>query len=138
MGCRSDAKLHALQRPVASPLITTVYHVTNTSTEGCHVTDQFKLVVLNDAEVFVPTAFTPNGDGLNDYFGPLGKAPEDFSMQIFNRYGEVVFKTTSMNSKWNGVYKGAVQQMGVFIYLINYKDIHHNTKQLKGSFTLIR
>jgi len=124
--------------PVASPVTTTVYHVTNTLTEGCQVTDQFKLVVLNDAEVFVPTAFTPNGDGLNDYFGPLGKVPEDFSMQIFNRYGEVIFKTSTMNSKWNGVYKGAVQQMGVFIFLINYKDIHHNAKQLKGSFTLIR
>jgi hypothetical protein len=64
--------------PVASPLTTTVYHVTNTSTEGCQVTDEFKLVVLNDAEVFVPTAFTPNGDGLNDYFGPLGKTPAIF------------------------------------------------------------
>ena len=85
-------------------------------TEGCQVTDQFKLVVLNDAEVFVPTAFTPNGDGLNDYFGPLGKVPDDFSMQIFNRYGEMVFKSSSMNSRWNGIYKGCCTANGC-IYL---------------------
>lgn len=124
--------------PVASPVATTVYTVTNFSPEGCSVTDQFKLVVLNDAEVFIPTAFTPNGDGLNDYFGPLGKVPEDYSMQIFNRYGEIVFKSSSMYSRWNGVFKGAVQQMGVFIYIITYSDIQHRSKQLKGTFTLIR
>jgi len=124
--------------PVASPTATTVYQVTNISAEGCQVTDQFKLVVLDDAEVFIPNAFTPNGDGLNDYFGPLGKVPDDYSMMIFNRYGDVVFKSSSMSSRWNGLYRGAVQQSGVFVYVINYTDIQHKTKQQKGSFILIR
>ncbi|MFI5187776.1 MAG: gliding motility-associated C-terminal domain-containing protein [Chitinophagales bacterium] len=124
--------------PIASPVTTTVYNVTNISPEGCKVTDQFKLVVLNDAEVFVPTAFTPNGDGHNDSFGPLGKVPDDFSMQIFNRYGDVVFKSSSMNSRWNGEYKGTIQRTDVFIYIISYTDIQHKLKQQKGTFTLIR
>jgi hypothetical protein len=93
---RSDAKLHTLQRSCCKPPYYNSLSCYDTSTEGCQVTDEFKLVVLNDAEVFVPTAFTPNGDGLNDYFGPLGKTPGDFSMLIFNRYGEVVFKSSSM------------------------------------------
>ncbi|MEI9909918.1 MAG: gliding motility-associated C-terminal domain-containing protein [Bacteroidota bacterium] len=52
-------------------------------------------MVLNDAVVMVPTAFTPNGDGLNDYFGPVGKVPEGYKLQLFNRNGEVVFKSSS-------------------------------------------
>ncbi len=124
--------------PVASPMATTIYNVTNISEEGCQASDQFKLVVLKDAEVFVPTAFTPNGDGLNDYFGPLGKVPDDFSMTIFNRYGQIIFKSSSIHSKWNGTVNGIVQQTGVFIYLISYTDIQHRKQQLKGALTLIR
>lgn len=124
--------------PVANPLATTTYTATNISPDGCRVSDQFKVVVLNDAVVLTPTAFTPNGDGLNDYFGPLGKVPDGYSLQIFNRYGETVFKSSNMYSRWNGYYKGQVQPMGVFIYVISYNDIQHHIKQQKGTFTLIR
>ena len=124
--------------PVANPTATTTYTATNISPDGCHVSDQFKLVVLNDAIVFTPNAFTPNGDGLNDYFGPLGKVPDGYSLQIFNRYGETVFKSSSMYSRWNGYYQGQVLPMGVFVYVINYLDIQHKAKQQKGTFTLIR
>ena len=79
--------------PVASPTATTIYTATNLSPNGCQVSDQFTVVVLNDAVVDVPTAFTPNGDGLNDYFGPMGKVPEGYKLQIFNRNGEIVFKS---------------------------------------------
>ena len=124
--------------PVASPVATTIYTVTNISDKGCQSSDQFTLVVLKDAQVFVPTAFTPNGDGLNDYFGPIGKVPDDFSMMIFNRYGQIVFKSSSVSSRWNGTVNGAVQQTGVFIYLISYTDIQHRKQQLKGTLTLIK
>ena len=124
--------------PIANPVVTTSYTATNISPNGCRVTDQFKLVVLNDAVVQTPNAFTPNGDGLNDHFGPLGKVPDGYSLQIFNRYGETVFKSSSMYSRWNGYYKGQVQPMGVFIYVISYTDIQHRSKQQKGTFTLIR
>jgi len=124
--------------PVASPLTTTSYTATNVLPNGCEVADQFRVVVLNDAMVFVPSAFTPNGDGLNDYFGPIGKVPEGYKLQIFNRNGEIVYKSTAMNQKWNGMYKGKVQPTGVFIYLIDYKDIQNQPRQQKGVLTLIR
>jgi gliding motility-associated-like protein len=124
--------------PVASPLATTVYTATNSLANGCQVSDQFTVVVLNDAVVMVPNAFTPDGDGLNDYFGPIGKVPDGYKMQLFNRNGEVVFKSSSINQKWNGMYKGSLQPTSVFIYLIDYKDLQNKPHQQKGTFTLIR
>jgi gliding motility-associated-like protein len=124
--------------PIATPLATTVYTATNSLANGCQMPGQFTVVVLNDAVVMVPTAFTPNGDGLNDYFGPVGKVPEGYKMQLFNRNGEAVFKTSSINQRWNGSYKGQLQPTSVFIYLIEYKDLQNKPHQQKGTFTLIR
>ena len=99
--------------PVASPTTTTIYTATNFLANGCQLSDQFTVVVLNDAVVMVPNAFTPNGDGLNDHFGPIGKVPEGFKMQLFNRNGEVVFKTSSINQGWNGTFRGKPQPTSV-------------------------
>lgn len=124
--------------PVATPTVTTVYTVTNTLPHGCIIEDRFRLVVLNDAVVFTPTAFTPNGDGLNDYFGPLGKVPDGFRLQVFNRYGETVFTSNVMNTRWDGRYKGTLQPMGSYVYVLVFKDIHQQQHRQKGCFTLIR
>jgi len=123
--------------PVATPLSTTVYTATNSSPLGCQVTDQFTVVVLNDALVNIPTAFTPNGDGLNDYFGPLGKVPDEYKLQVFNRNGELVFKSSAMNQRWDGRYKGNRQPSSVFIYVVEYRDIKNKVHQQKGTFVLI-
>jgi gliding motility-associated-like protein len=124
--------------PVATPVITTVYFATNALPHGCWKTDQFKVVVLKDALVMTPNAFTPNGDGLNDYFGPIGKAPDGYSMQVFNRYGELLFKSSSMYSRWDGTSRGKPQPAASYIYLIQYKDLNHTPKQQQGSFILVR
>jgi gliding motility-associated-like protein len=124
--------------PIANPTVTTSFTATNFLPNGCQVADQFRVVVLNDAMVFVPSGFTPNGDGKNDYFGPIGKVPDGYKLQIFNRNGEVVFRSTTMNQKWNGTFKGSLQPTSVFIYLIDYKDIENKPRQQKGTLTLIR
>ncbi len=124
--------------PLASPLLTTFFTASNHLPNGCHVSDQFTVVVLNDAIVMTPTAFTPNGDGLNDYFGPIGKTPDGYRLQIFNRNGEIVFRSSAINQKWNGVYKGTRQPANVFVYLIEYKDLQNKPHLQKGTFTLIR
>lgn len=124
--------------PVANPVTTTVYTATNESPLGCQVSDQFTVVVLNDAVVAVPSAFTPNGDGLNDFFGPLGKVPDGFRMQLFNRNGEVIFRSSAIEQRWNGRRQGELQPVGVYIYLIDYKDLQNKPHQQKGTFVLIR
>lgn len=124
--------------PVATPQATTIYTAINRSPDGCQVADQFTVVVLNDALVNIPTGFTPNGDGLNDYFGPLGKVPDSYRLQVFNRNGEVVFRSSAINQRWDGRYKGIIQPSSVFIYLVDYKDIQNKPHQQKGTFVLIR
>ena len=124
--------------PVANPVTTTVYTATNESPLSCQVSDQFTVVVLNDAVVAVPSAFTPNGDGLNDFFGPLGKVPDEFRMQLFNRNGEVIFRSSAIEQRWNGRRQGELQPVGVYIYLIDYKDLQNKPHQQKGTFVLIR
>lgn len=128
----------ACANPIANPKETTIYTATNSSVLGCSISDNFTLVVLEDAVVFTPNAFTPNNDRLNDWFGPLGKVPESFSMQIFNRFGQIVFQSTAMNNRWDGTYKGVLQPPGTFVYFIQYKDIQNKPKQQKGSLILIR
>jgi gliding motility-associated-like protein len=124
--------------PVATPLVTTIYLATNYIPGGCQVTGAFTVYVLKDAVVQVPTAFTPNGDGLNDYFGPLGKVPDSYRLRVFNRNGEIVFNSSTMYQKWDGRYQGQLQPTSVFIYLIEYKDIQKQPHQQKGTLVLIR
>jgi gliding motility-associated-like protein len=124
--------------PVATPAATTVYFATNISAEGCQVMDSFKVVVLTDAIIKIPNAFTPNGDGKNDFFGPMGKVPEGYSLQVYNRFGDIVFKSSSLSNRWDGTYNGLAQPGGVFVYIVIYKDLQNKVHQQKGTFILIK
>ncbi|MBC7874874.1 MAG: gliding motility-associated C-terminal domain-containing protein, partial [Ferruginibacter sp.] len=69
---------------------------------------------------------------------PLGKVPNEFSLQIYNRNGEMVFKSSSMYNKWDGRYKGLLQPNAIFIYWIQYRDKQNKLFQKKGTLALIR
>jgi gliding motility-associated-like protein len=83
--------------------------------------------------------FCARGDGLNDRLnvGVAGLITlSNFS--IFNKWGEMVFKTSKLNTGWDGIYKGVLQNTGSFIWLAEGKDINGNSIRDRGSFTLIR
>ena len=124
--------------PVATPAITTVYTARNLLALDCSVDDQYTVVVLNKATIHIPNAFTPNGDGLNDYFGPIGKLPEGYTIQIYNRNGEIVFKSSDLYKMWDGTFRGKIQPNGVFIYYVRYLDLENKLHQEKGTVVLIR
>lgn len=124
--------------PIASPVVTTVYTATNSLTAECQRSDQFTLVVLKDAVINIPSAFTPNGDGLNDWFGPLGKVPDEYSVQVFDRNGTLFFKSSSTYLKWNGKVNGILQPIGIYVYLVQYKDIKGKWILKKGTVALLR
>ena len=89
----------------------------------------------------IPTAFTPNDDGLNDLFRPLGsgKYVTEYQMTIWNRWGEEVYRDTDAKAGgWDGNYKGEKGVTGVYAYIITYKDYNGSTKMTKGNVTLTR
>lgn len=78
------------------------------------VSNEIKLYL--PAKLHLPTAFTPNGDGLNDTFGPVGEGIEGYKITVFNRWGEVIFSSRSVNEKWDGHHKGSPVPIGVYNY----------------------
>lgn len=92
--------------------------------DTCSVVDVEFEVILDDIEeiqpFFVPTAFSPNGDGINDVFRPIvWEGPQASSMEfyVYNRWGELVFESTSLEIGWSGKFAGAVSEMGVYAWL---------------------
>ena len=87
----------------------------------------------------VPNAFTPNNDGLNDVFKPLIPSPvTDYHMQIFNRWGQLMFETKDYKTGWDGTYKSQLQATAAFVYLITLIDAFGNPVKKQGTLILIR
>ena len=106
------------------------------STDGC--TASAKATIRIYKKLYMPNAFTPNDDGLNDVF----RIPPDVSLKlknfsIYNRWGEKIFFTTDISKGWDGMIKGVKQPGGIYIYYLNGSDESGNVL-LKGSFVLIR
>jgi gliding motility-associated-like protein len=92
------------------------------------------------ADIVMPTGFSPNGDGNNDYFQPAGSAlyVTDFDFRIWNRWGQEVFRSTDAMTGWNGYYEDRICQTGVYAYVITYKNKFNEFKTLKGNVTLMK
>jgi gliding motility-associated-like protein len=108
---------------------------------GCGANDNTKVKRVCDFSVYFPNAFTPNNDGLNDYFSPIGKDIVDFNMRIYNRWGQEIFKTNNLNQTWDGSYNNLPCQADTYYYTSKYQG-YKNKKLLefenKGTFTLLR
>jgi gliding motility-associated-like protein len=113
--------------------------VVATNQAGCKAVDSIKINVFNGPAYYVPTAFTPNGDGLNDVFRPVPvgvTSPEYF--RVFNRYGQVVFETSRFMQGWDGKFKGLQQPNGNYVWILKGKDSRGKSIEMKGSILLIR
>ncbi len=103
-------------------------------------TESDTMIVTNIfCDIWVPNAFTPNGDGMNDVFRVLGNTGrmEQFSLSIFNRWGERMFQTHDRNQGWDGIYKGGGALMGTYVYMLEYSIAGKPVLQ-KGNFHLLR
>lgn len=113
--------------------------VTN-NTLGCTDSISKRLRVLNNCFIAVPTAFTPDGDGLNDFLYPNNALKaKDLEFKVYNRWGQLVFSTRNWQEKWNGKISGLPQAPGVFVWFLRYTHITTGQKIFqKGTTTLIR
>lgn len=115
------------------------YVVAVKSAYGCEGNDTIKVWVVNQAAFFMPTAFTPNGDGLNDVFRPVVVGYRSIrSFRIYNRWGQVVYFSDNINDGWDGTYNHKLADMGTYYWQLNYTDRFGKEAYLKGDMTLIR
>ncbi|MBL4593894.1 MAG: gliding motility-associated C-terminal domain-containing protein [Flavobacteriales bacterium] len=124
---------------VTQPLETNTYTVTYTDQYGCVVTDDIIITVDIALNIGVPSAFSPNGDGSNDFLLLRGKVViQTMNLTIYNRYGQKVFETTDIDEGWDGTHNGNELNPGVFVYYVNVTFIDGTSGQLKGNVTLVR
>lgn len=90
------------------------------------------------ATLFVPNAFTPNGDGLNDFFTSFGEFEQDFELQIYDRWGKLIFQSFAQNPGWDGTFKGQPVSEGVYVYRLRVKGYDGVELRRDGSITLYR
>lgn len=107
--------------------------------KGCLIFRQFFLEINNcEPSIYIPNAFSPNGDGINDRLEPLGKGFESQGLKIYDRWGNLIFSGKNENSYWNGKYKGKLMSNGVYVYVFSYKNlITGKIEFLIGDFTLV-
>ncbi len=125
-----------------SPEETTEYCVTLTDLNGCTNTDCVKVFVnIECGELFIPTAFSPNGDNVNNTFGVKinPKCVKELNLKVYDRWGEVVFKTTQVDQVWDGKYKGKELDTGVYVYVVEILLVNENDyKKFQGNLSLIK
>jgi gliding motility-associated-like protein len=115
------------------------YLLTVKTVEGCVDTASVKVTIFKGSAVYVPTAFTPNNDGLNDILKPYYVAIKSLSyFTIFNRWGQKVFSTNDLNKGWDGFSKNSEIIAGSYVWVLKAVDAIGKVYNLKGSFVLIK
>jgi gliding motility-associated-like protein len=127
------------------PIESTLFTMTATDTFGCTATSEVMVEVLAKRKVYVPNAFSPNADGINDEFVPFGGNDVALvrTFKIFDRQGNMVFETAGFQPgdpvhAWDGRFKGKLMQPAVFAWFAEVEFIDHKTEMYSGDVTLVR
>lgn len=126
------------QSATVAPTTTQNYTVTYTSPEGCSDSASVTITIVSVFNYFMPNAFTPNADGINDTLHVHGKGIESVSLKIYDRIGEKVFETTTIREGWDGTHKGVPVNNGTFVYLLEVKYCNGETLKEHGNITLAK
>jgi gliding motility-associated-like protein len=113
------------------------YHVT-VSQNSCEASDTI-VVVPGDCDVYIPSAFTPNNDNLNETFGVVDNVTlQYFSLEIYSKWGESIFKSNDVTQKWDGTFRGKKMPNGLYVWMLNYTNIRGRKFYEQGTVMLIR
>ena len=124
--------------PIVNPAYDVLYTLNAVSTVGCgEVTSSAQVKVYND--IYIPNAFTPNGDGKNDKFHIL--ALDDYKLDafiIYDRWGRIVFKATNTSDGWDGTFNGMPQPTAIYVYYLELRSVTGKKIFRKGTLLLVR
>jgi gliding motility-associated-like protein len=109
---------------------------------GCSDTYTLDVVVVDEIIFYIPNAFTPDDDNYNPVFKPVmtsGLEINSYQMEVFNRWGELIFKSNEVDTGWDGTYKGKLAQDGTYVWKVYFKEQFNDKKHEHiGHVTLIR
>ncbi len=126
-----------IQNPVAMINNDATYLVTASTANGCEARDAINIRISRVAEIYVPSAFAPNG--INNLLHAIPVGIREFRyFAIYNRYGELVFKTSNPAEGWNGKYKGVAQNSAGFVWIAEGVSYNNITITRKGNVVLVR
>jgi gliding motility-associated-like protein len=115
------------------------YFLQGTTNNGCVGVDTIKITVASGPYLSVPNAFSPNGDGLNDYFRVLAAGFTKINaFKIFDRWGKMVYSSNSFKIGWDGFVNGRRCEVGTYFWFLDAVDLEGKTKSLKGDVTLVQ
>ncbi len=134
------------QFPIINTMENDIYQVTVTDENGCSATDEVQIIIDRDRSVFVPSGFTPNGDGMNDVLMVHGQeGTKVLVFRVYDRWGELVFRaynydinSLSSQNVWDGTFKGNLMNPAVFVWHLEVEYIDGRTESFEGNSTLIR
>ncbi len=108
------------------------------SPNGCIDSITYRIVIVEDVAIYLPNSFTPDGNGINDLFTPIGASLHHFNMIIYNRWGEIVYEGD--DQAWNGLdqHTSKPAPQAVYVYRIDFKDSKADKQVVTGRVTLIR
>ncbi len=133
-----DLSCSDCNNPNASPIESTTYCVVVDNNNCLDTACTTIFVEYNCGEVFVPNAFSPNGDASNNLECVYGNCLKSIDLRIYDRWGELVYQTTDLNGCWDGTYKGKLLSSQVFVYLLDATLVTGEIVNKKGNISLIR
>lgn len=128
-----------ISNPIATLFNNTQFRVTVTNGYGCTGFAYINIKVYLGPTYYIPTAFTPNNDGLNDIlkFIPVGIGETNY-FRVFNRWGNLVFQSSKWENGWDGKHNGTEAPLGMYVWFIKGKDKDGRAIEMKGTVTLVR
>ena len=112
-----------------------------TNSAGCISENCETITFEEDVSVYIPNSFTPNGDGMNEFFYPVidGTAPQEYLFMIFNRWGELIYESEVYGERWDGTYKSTLVQTDTYVYRLTFKNgASSGKKEYRGHVNLLK
>jgi gliding motility-associated-like protein len=134
-----DLSCSDCEDPIISPESSGWYVITATSADGCSRSDSIFIEVIDPCgEVMVPTIFSPNNDGLNDELCVLGGCIQTMTIQVFNRWGELIFESNQPDNCWNGSFRDQKVNTGTYIYKLSGTRNDGTSFEMAGNVNVVR
>lgn len=135
-----DNATSSIQHPSHEYQDTGYYNIVQyvTTQYGCMDTAEFTVIVDPEFRFYIPSAFTPDADNINEEFFGSGIGIKEYKMRIYDRWGELIFESNEYDYHWDGTYKGEQVQNGVYVYHFQLLDVKGEPHVYRGGVTLFR